>query len=94
MGLWRNKKNVNSFWLKSYGILALLLLNLTCSVLANSVDPDQLACEEANWSGSALFVIKNVNFYQKHGSSNLIGWKLEVGVAFFIYLAWQGLVLL
>ena len=27
-------------------------------VLANSVDPYQLASEEANWSGSALFVIK------------------------------------
>ena len=26
---------------------------------------------------SALFVIKYVNFYQKRGSSNLIGWKLE-----------------
>ena len=49
--------------------------------LANSVDPDQLASEEAKWSGSALFVIKYVNFYQKLGSSNLIGWKLEVGVA-------------
>ena len=48
--------------------------------LANIVDPDQLASEEANWSGSALFVIKYVNFYQKLGSSNLIGWKLEVGV--------------
>ena len=36
---------------------------------------------EANWSGSSLFVIKNVNFYQKPESSNLIGWKLEVGVA-------------
>ena len=44
-----------------------------------SVDPDQLA--EANWSGSALFVIKYVNLYQQPGSSNLIGWKLEVGVA-------------
>ena len=33
-----------------------------CSVLANSVDPDHLASEEANWSGSALFVIKYVNF--------------------------------
>ena len=30
----------------------------------SSVDPDQLASEEANWSGSALFVIKYVNFYQ------------------------------
>ena len=38
--------------------LILLLLNTTCTVLANSVDPDQLASEEANWSGSALFVIK------------------------------------
>ena len=54
--------------------LTLLLLNTTCPVLANSVDPDQLASE-------ALFVIKYVNFYQNPRSSNLIGWKLEVGVA-------------
>ena len=52
----------------------LLLLNMICPVLANSVDPDQLASEEA------LFVIKYVNFYQKPRSSNLIGWKLEVGM--------------
>ena len=44
--------------------LTLLLQNTTCPVLANSVDPDQLASEEANWSGSALFVIKYVNFYK------------------------------
>ena len=62
-------------------VLTLLLLNMTCPVLANSVDPDQLASEETNSSGSALFVIKYVNFYQKLGSSNLIGWKLEVGIA-------------
>ena len=55
------------------------------SVITNSVDPDQLASEEANWSGSALFVIKYVNFYQKPGSSNLIGWKSEVGVAFNLF---------
>ena len=61
--------------------LTLLLLNTTCPVLANSVDPNQLASEEANWSGSALFVIKNVNLYKQFGSSNLIRWKLEVGVA-------------
>ena len=64
--------------------LILLVLNTTCPVLANSVDPDQLVRSqliEANWSGSALFVIKYANFYQKPGSSNLIGWKLEVGVA-------------
>ena len=58
----------------SISSLTLLLLNTTCPVLANSVDPDQLA-------ESALFVIKYVDFYQKHESSNLIGWKLEVGVA-------------
>ena len=61
--------------------LTLLMLSTTCPVLANSVDPDQLASEEANWSGTALFVIKYVNFYQKPGSSNLIGRKSEVGVA-------------
>ena len=54
---------------------------MACPVLANSVDPDQLASDEANWSWSALFVIKYVNFYQKLGSSDLIGWKLEVGIA-------------
>ena len=46
--------------------LTLLLLNKICPALANSVDPDQLASEEANWSGSALFVSKYVNFYQKN----------------------------
>ena len=45
---------------------------------ANSVDPDQLASEEANWSGSALFVIKYANLYQQPGSSYMIGWKLGV----------------
>ena len=54
---------------------------MTCPVLANSVDPDQLASDEANWSGPALFAIKNVNLKQQSWSSNLIGWKLEVGVA-------------
>ena len=49
--------------------------------LANSIDRDQLASEEANLSGSALFVIKFVNFYHKLGPYNLIGWELEVGVA-------------
>ena len=37
--------------------------------------------EEANWSGSALFVIKYLNLYEQLGSGNLIGWKLEVGMA-------------
>ena len=74
-------KEIMKPYLKACYFLILLLLNMSCQVLANSVDPDQLASEEANWSGSALFVIKYVNFYQKPGSSNLIGWKLEVGMA-------------
>ena len=63
--------------------LTLVLLNqdMSCPIFANSVDPDQLASEEANWSGIALFAIKYVNLYQQSGSSYLIGWKLEMGVA-------------
>ena len=77
-----NGKNVSFFsFSHNNHNLTLLLLNMTCPVLANSVDPNHLASEEANWSGAALFVIKYVNFYQKPGSSNLIGWKLEVGMA-------------
>ena len=49
-------------------MLTLLLLNTTCPVLANSVDPDQLASEEANWSGYALFVIKICEFLSKTGN--------------------------
>ena len=48
---------------------------------ANCVDPDQLASEEANWSGSALFAIQCVNLYEQSGSRNLIGWQLEFGMA-------------
>ena len=47
---------------------------------AKSINPDQFASDEANWSES-LFAIKYVNLYQQSGSSTLIGWKLEVGMA-------------
>ena len=36
--------------------------------------------------------IKFVNLYQQSGSSNLIGWKLEMGVTSF-YSAGQGLMM-
>ena len=52
-----------------------------CPAFTNSVDPDQLASEEANWSWSALFVIKYVYLHQQSESHNLIGWKLEEGMA-------------
>ena len=65
---------------KKIKMLSVLLLTLVCwtriyPAFANSVDPDQLASEEANWSGSSLFAIKYVNLYQQVGSSNPIGWK-------------------
>ena len=40
-----------------------------------------MASEETNLSGSALFAIKYVNLKQQSGSSNMTGWKIEVGVA-------------
>ena len=67
--------------IRSASQLTLVLLNPDMSCFANSVDPDQLASEEANWSGSALFAINNANLYQQSWSSNLIGWKLEMGMA-------------
>ena len=45
-----------------------------CPAFANNEDPDQLAFKEANWSGSALFVIQYENLYQPAGLSNLFGW--------------------
>ena len=51
----------------------------------NSVDPDQLAFEEANWSWSALFVIKCMNLYKQNNMDQVIlviGWKLKVGMAY------------
>ena len=73
-------KLVQALLVKYVDILIVVLLVSDMSCICNSVDPDQLASEEANWSGSALFAIQIVNLYQP-GSSNLIGWQLEVGVA-------------
>ena len=42
-------------------LLTLVLLNSDIPAFANSVDPNQFASEEANWSGSAPFDIKYVN---------------------------------
>ena len=76
-------------FIREYNLLTLLLPNTTCPVLANSVDPDRLASEEANWSGSALFVIKYVTFYQKPGSGNLL--EIRSGRGILINSAWQEL---
>ena len=39
---------------------------MPCPVFAISVDPDQLASSEANWSGATLFVFRYVNLYKKN----------------------------
>ena len=56
------------------------LWRMKCPTFANSADS-----KGANWSGSgsgsALFITEYMNLQQQSGSSNLIGWKLEVGVA-------------
>ena len=66
-------------------------LNTACPVLANSADPDQLASSEANWSGSAMFVIKYVNFYQKPGLKWSDWLEIRSRRDILIYSAWQGL---
>ena len=43
--------------------LTLVLVNPDIPTFANSVEPDQLASEEANSSGSALFAIQYSNLY-------------------------------
>ena len=59
------------------------------SSFANSVDPDQLASEEANWSGSALFAIQYVSLYQQLGQVIWLAEKLEMGMASELSSAWQ-----
>ena len=60
---------------------------------ANSVDPDQLASEEANWSGSALFAMKYMNLQQLNPNQANSDWlKIRSGHGILIYSAWQGLI--
>ena len=65
----------------SHTAMLVLVLEPGYTLSLQTVDPDQLASSEASRSGSALFVIKHLKLYQQPGSSNLIGWKLEVGGA-------------
>ena len=54
--------------------LTFILLFTTTPTLANSVDPDQMASEEAIWSGATMFVIQFVNLNENIIWCNLIGW--------------------
>ena len=63
----------NSVIKRLWCVITLVLLNLDMPCLCKNVDPDQLASEEANYSGSTLFGVKCVNLYLQPGSSKLIG---------------------
>ena len=67
-------------------LLTLILLNTTTATFANSVDPDQMASEEAIRSGSTLFVMQFVNWMKKLYQ---VIWLVEseMGVAKLIYSA-------
>ena len=60
--LWSLWTNFGRWWLcfriKFHMLLTLSCWTRICSAFANSLGPDQLASEEANWSGSALFAIQ------------------------------------
>ena len=64
-----------------FSILTLVLLNWDMPWLCKQCRSRSVGFLEANWSGSALFVIQYVNLYQQSGLSNLTGWQLEMGVA-------------
>ena len=55
-------------------VLTLILLFTTTPTFANSVDPDQMASEEAIWSGATLFAIQFMNLNENIMWCNLIGW--------------------
>ena len=80
-------------WQQVSTVLAAGGKRIMLTLAANSVNPDQLASQEANSSGSALFVIRYVNFYPKPGSSNLM-LEISSGRGILIYLARQGLIFL
>ena len=69
--------------IKPYSLdkLTLVQLNPDMSCLCKQCISRSVGFWSTNWSGSALFAIKYVNLHQVSGSSNLIGWKLEMGVA-------------
>ena len=67
-------------------MLTLVLLNPDMPCFANILDPDKLASEKANWSGSALCEFIATIWIK------LSDWlKIRSGSGILIYSAWQGL---
>ena len=62
-----------------------------CPVFANSVDPDQLASSEANWSGSTLSGSQFVKFVSTTWIKQSDWLKMRSWCGILIYSAWQGL---
>ena len=60
-----------------HGPLTLVLLNPDMCCFANSVDPDQLASEEANWSGSALFKKLSLSMWIYINNQDQVIWSAE-----------------
>ena len=75
--------NKASFALKQNVTLTLVLLNPDMSCLYKWCRSRSVGFFR---SGSTLFAIKYVNLYQQSGSSNLIGWKLEIGMASCLFV--------
>ena len=71
---------VNLLLTKFFSTLVLLILDLL--FLENIVDPDQLASDEASWSGSAMFSMQPLNPLYKMKSPNWTGLKTEVHMPF------------
>ena len=67
-------QNIYVLFNEQKGPLTLILLFTTTPTFANSVDPDQMASEEAIWSGATLFVFQFLNLNKNIIWCNLIGW--------------------
>ena len=76
-------------------MLTLVLLNLDISCFANSVDPDQLASEEANWWSQLILICTVCHSVYAFISTIWIkesDWlTIRSGRGILIYSAWQGL---
>ena len=93
----KQRKGFNDLSITWYGPYCIMKLKtLSCwtriyPAFANSVDPDQLASEEANWSGSMLFAIQYLTLSKTW--IKLSDWlKIRSGHGILIYSAWQGLI--
>ena len=65
----------------SSSFLTLFCWTRICPAFANSADPDHWPLKKPTDLDLHCLQLSNVNLYQQTGSNNLIGWKLEIGMA-------------